>query len=195
MALRSVDPATGIVRGVRALVLMVPAVGATVASHTRADGCTSWPAVALAAAVGWAGAVALLGKQRGLPWLLSWVVVAQLVTHVALQARCVEAASGQAGGGGGEQLLAGATPAMLIAHSCSAVLTAGLFARADAGLWMARSLLRAGRRLTTLLRERWPRVLDIEVRDSQALPGVARGARAYRAPRPLRRGPPVLALR
>lgn len=140
------DPSTGLLRGVRAGVLTVPTVGTAVLGHAAVDGCSSAFAVFVAAGLCWPAAVALLARQRRLPALLGWVLGAQLLSHAVLSALCGDGGQGGQGGLAGH-VLATATPAMLTAHFAAALVTGAVLARADAGLWVARGLLRAAGRL------------------------------------------------
>lgn len=130
-----VDPQRGLVRGVRAAVLALPAVGVAALAHRSVDRCLDVPGTLLALGACWSGAVAVLGARRRLPALLGWLVAAQVVTHLALQATCATPGP----------LVPGARP--LAAHLAAVVVLALALHRADAGLWLADGLLRAVRRL------------------------------------------------
>jgi len=134
-----IDPRSGAVRGFRALVLTVVAVGVAGAAHTFVDGCADLGGLALALGVCWPLAVSVLGSRRRLPALLAWTVGAQVVTHAVVELTC---------GGAGH-----ATPLrVLAAHAGAVLVTTVLLARADAGLWVAHALRRAvGRLLLPLL--------------------------------------------
>ena len=184
------DPGSGLVRGVRAAVLTVPTVGGAALAHSFVDGCDSVFALLVAAGLCWPAAVALLGARRRLPTLLAWVVVAQVATHLLLEAMCTDVTSGHVGWA--QHLTSGATPTMLLSHGCAVLLTSLLLGRADAELWAAHAILRAGAHALRL----WRRLV------LPPLPAPAPGTRpvlVIEAPRaswvvaqPSRRGPPVL---
>lgn len=129
------DPRSGLVRGLRALVLTVPVVGVSALAHRTADGCLELPGVLLALGLCWPGAVALLGARRRLPSLVLWVVAAQAATHLVLQATCSAP---------GALVPDGRT---LGAHVLAALVLATALHRADEGLWVADALRRALLRL------------------------------------------------
>lgn len=185
-----VDPSLGWVRGTRAAALTVPAVGAASLTHVMVDGCASWLAAGLAAALCWPAAVAVLGARRRLPALLVWVVAAQLVTHVLLERMCAEVTSGSVSLSG--HLLASLTPRMLLAHAGCALLTAVLLHRADAGLWAADALLRVARLVLAAFGDVVvcsPVVVGRAPRPSARVDVVMD---LWRSPCPSRRGPPAL---
>jgi hypothetical protein len=128
-----IDPRRGAVRGTRAAVLAVTAVGVAGAAHTFADGCLDLLGLLHALGVCWPAAVAVLGARRRLPALLGWAVAAQVVTHVVVQLTC----------GGSPAVPARA----LVPHAVALAVTTALLHRADAGLWAAHTLLRALARL------------------------------------------------
>lgn len=178
------DPLRGIVRGVRAGVLTVPAVGVGVVAHYSADGCVSLLSVLLALGLCWPGAVALLGAQRRVPALVAGLLASQFLTHALLEWGCPplghEAMAGQLG-----------LP-MLAAHVVACLLLAVVLGRADAGLWAARRLVWAAARMFTIcgaLRLPLGPVAVLRI-----LPVVTRFVRprvAWQAALPVRRGPPV----
>jgi hypothetical protein len=103
-------------------------------AHTLADGCLDPDGLLLALGACWPGAVAVLGRERRLPALLTWVVGAQVVTHVVVGLTCggtVEATSGRS----------------LAVHVAAVVVTTAVLARADATLWAVDALWRAVARL------------------------------------------------
>src|SRR4051812_43703548 len=95
------DPRNGVVRGVRAAVLTVPAVGVTALGHSAAGGCTGPAAVVLAMGLCWPLAVAVLGARRRVLDLLVCVLAMQVATHAVLGWLCTGAHTGH-----------GLTPAM-----------------------------------------------------------------------------------
>jgi hypothetical protein len=142
----SPSPDASTVRALRAAVLRVPAVGTAALAHAAVDPCQNFLGVLLAAGVCWPAAVALLGARRHRMVLLGWILTAQAVTHLMLSLTCSSPASGW-------ELLHQALPGglMLAAHAASAAIAAVLLAKADAGLWAARALLRSGSRLLRTL--------------------------------------------
>jgi hypothetical protein len=186
-----VDPGSGLVRGVRAAVLTVPTVGAAATAHSFVDGCDSVFALVVAAGGCWPAAVALLGARRRMPALLVWVLMAQAITHLLLEAMCSDVTSGHVGWV--QHLTTGVTPAMLVSHGFAVVVTSLLLGRADAGLWAADALIRAGARA-------------LRLGDALATPQLPAPVRRIRRPalvlepalsswvvaHPSRRGPPVL---
>lgn len=125
------DPRHGLVRGVRAAVLAVPAVGVAALAHRSVDTCLDVPGTVLALGACWSGAVALLGARRRVPALVAWLVAAQVVTHLMLQATCSTPGA----------LVPG--PRGLAAHLLAVVALALVLHRADADLWVAHAVLRA----------------------------------------------------
>jgi hypothetical protein len=188
------DPRQGLVRGMRAAVLTVPAVGVAALAHAMADGCGSIMAMLIAAGLCWPAAVALLGNRRKLPVLMLWLLAAQVVTHVLLEQMCSDGTSGQVGPV--QHLTGGLTTSMVVAHVGAVLLTAAFLGRADAGLWTADALLRAGARAlcaTSALR------VPALPQQRPASPPVATSVVCPRAlwetAVPVRRGPPVLLAR
>jgi hypothetical protein len=185
------DPQQGLVRVVRAGVLTVPAVGFAAFAHASVDRCVSVVAVLLAVSVCWPAAVVLLGAQRRIPALLGWLVVAQGVTHLLLEQLCVDAGPGPSGLV--EHLMIGISPDMLAMHAGSVIFTAVLFGRADAGLWTARAVVRAGARA---LRRIGAPVLPVGLPRVYCTAGASTGKRRpqvlWEAGAPQRRGPPAL---
>lgn len=181
------DPRAGLVRGVRAAVLTVPAVGVSALAHGMADGCGNLTGTLLAMGACWPGAVALLGARRRLPAVLAWVVLAQVLTHVLLEATCgPTVATGMA-------VLSGA---MVAAHLAAALLTAAVLQRADAGLWAADALLRAGARFVrSLALLTTDPVLPVVAPARCADAGVLLPRSRWEAAPLLRRGPPVATVR
>jgi hypothetical protein len=182
-------PDHGVVRGVRAAVLTLPAVGAAAAAHLLVDGCADLVGSAVALGVVWPAAVALLGRRRSVPAFLLWVVAAQAVTHILLELTCRSVTSGET------PFLqhVGASPSarMLAAHGVAALLTAVALGRADAGLWTAHALLRLVGRL------RVPALtVVLPLRPLPAVPAPATQLRDRLHHRlPGRRGPPALCAR
>jgi hypothetical protein len=185
------DPQQGLVRGVRAGVLTVLAVGFATLAHVSVNGCISMVAVVLAAGLCWPAAVSLLKAQRRLPALVGWLVLAQGITHLLLEQMCGEAGPGHAGLV--DHLMMGITPRMLAMHAGSVLFTAVLFGRADAGLWTARALVRAGARA---LRRGVATVVPVGLAKVPCTGGSSTGKRRpqvlWQAGAPLRRGPPAL---
>ena len=125
-----VDPRAGLVRGLRALVLAAVAVGLAGVAHTWVDGCVDGTGLVLALGACWPGAVAVLGRRQRLSALLAWTVLAQVATHVVVELTC---------GGAGH-----ATPGrVLLTHGAAVLVTTGLLAHGDDGLWVAHALRRA----------------------------------------------------
>ena len=171
------DPRSGAVRGLRAMVLALVAVGLAGAAHTFVDGCADLGGLCAALGICWPGAVVVLGRRRRLPALIAWTTAAQVVTHVVVELTC---------GGAGHP-----TPLRVVAaHTTAVLVTATLLQRADAGLWLAHALRRAVGRL------RLPRLVPTPVRPRlramPAAPLVPR-TRWLVSPRVLR-GPPSSAL-
>ncbi len=129
------DPRRGLVRGVRAAVLTVPAVTTAALAHRSVDTCLELPGVLLALGACWSGAVAVLGARRRMPALLLWLLAAQVATHLLLQATCAHPGATLPSTRG------------LAAHLLAVVAVAALLHRADSDLWVAHALLRALRRL------------------------------------------------
>lgn len=184
------DPEQGLVRGVRAAVLTVPAVGSAGLAHVLTDGCGSLLATLAAAGLCWPAAVALLGSRRRLPALAAWVVLAQLVAHVLLERMCTEVVTGQVSLAA--HLREGLTVRLVAVHLTAAVLTGVLLGRADAGLWSARALVRAGAgalRLAAALPAlpSAPGVRSI----AAVVTHVPLPRDSWESARPVRRGPPV----
>lgn len=184
------DPASGLVRGVRAAVLTAPAVGAGVVAHASVDGCVPIVGVLLAAGLCWPAAVALLRRQARVVGVFAWLCGAQLATHVLLTWLCNDVASGSEPSAWAELL--GMSPAMLARHGVALIGTAALLSRADAGLWTARALIRAASKMHRfLLAARTSRSFAPPPRLPAATPqqpapqGLCRGVRLQ-----TRRGPP-----
>jgi hypothetical protein len=184
------DPHAGLVRGVRAAVLTVPTVGGAAIAHSLVDGCDSVFALLLAAGICWPAAVALLGSRRRLPAFAAWVLLAQVATHLLLEATCPDVTSGNASWA--QHLLTGVTPTMLVTHGTAALLTSVLLGRADAGLWAADALVRAGAKALRLLRVLVPSPLPAPVRRTAPVLAVEFPRSSWVAAQPARRGPPVL---
>ncbi|MCW2586062.1 MAG: hypothetical protein JWN55_1578 [Frankiales bacterium] len=188
------DPGQGLVRGVRAAVLTAPTVGAAVLAHALGGGCLSFLAVFTAAGVCWPAAVALLGVRRRLPLLLLWIVLAQAVTHLLLERLCADVVSGQASLS--QHLLTGLTGPMAVTHAGAVLVTGLLLGRADAGLWAADALLRAGARALRDTQDLPLPALPEPVRSSAPTVADARRPRpVWKAAPPVRRGPPALLAR
>ncbi|MCW2600940.1 MAG: hypothetical protein JWM02_2769 [Frankiales bacterium] len=185
------DPRQGLVRGVRAAVLTVPAVGGAALAHSLADGCGSLLAMTAAAGLCWPAAVALLRGRRRLPALIAWLVGAQVVTHLLLEWMCPDVTSGRMGLL--DHLLMGLSPAMLSVHVGAVLVTAVLLDRADAGLWAADALLRAGIRALRVLAGRTRPVLPEPVwRGTSFVSRPVRLHGLWEAAPLVRRGPPAL---
>ncbi|MCW2674238.1 MAG: hypothetical protein JWP14_2827 [Frankiales bacterium] len=185
-----VDPRAGLVRGVRAAILTVPTVGGAAIAHSLVDGCDSVFALLLAVGVCWPAAVAVLGSRRRLPAFTGWVVLAQVATHLLLEAMCTDVTAGRTGWA--QHLLTGVTPAMLLTHGTAVLLTSVLLGRADACLWAADALVRAGAKALRLLRVLVPPSLPAPVRRTAPLLAVEFPRSSWVAAQPARRGPPVL---
>jgi hypothetical protein len=185
-----IDPSAGLVRGVRAAVLTVPTVGGAAVAHSFVDGCDSVLALLMAAGVCWSAAVALLGARRRLPALLTWGVVAQIATHFLLEAMCTDVTSGQVGWA--QHLTAGASPTMLLSHGCAVVLTSLLLGHADAGLWTADAILRAGACAFRLWRSVVLPPLPAPARRTRPVLVIDAPRSSWAVAQPSRRGPPVL---
>jgi len=174
----------GLARGLRAAVLAVPAVGASSLAHGSVDRCADLIGVALALGLLWPAAVALVGGRRSVPALVAWLLGAQVVTHLVLDATC------SSGGMSGVQhhLVAGSSPRMVMAHLLAATVTGVLLGRADGRLWWARALARA------LRRARRPVLPLVPVARQARVPVVhpAPVRSLWKAPHPVRRGPPAL---
>lgn len=189
-AAQRLDPESGLVRGLRALVLTVPAVGGAVLAHGLTDGCGSLAAVLTAGGLCWPAAVVLLGARRRLPALIAFVLLAQLVTHALLERTCTDITSGQVG------LLAhlrhGFTPQLVAIHLLAAAVTALLLGRADAGLWSARQLVRGGARILRLAGALPPLPLPpAVVRLVAVVSGIPLLRSTWETAQPVRRGPPA----
>jgi hypothetical protein len=131
------DLGTGAVRLVRGLLLALPAVGTATLGHASVDGCVEVLGVASALSLSWASAVAIVGTRRRTSTLLTWVVLAQALSHVVLSASCD-------GWAHARQL---PSPQLLLTHGAAALVMAVLLGHGDAGLWTAQQLVRAARRL------------------------------------------------
>jgi hypothetical protein len=189
-ALPRLDPRQGLVRGVRAAVLTVPTVGGAVAAHAMADGCGSPLAIALAVGLCWPAAVAMLGARRRVPALIAWVALAQLVTHVLLERMCQDVVTGQMTLV--DHLARGTTPSMVAAHTAAVLVTAVLLGRADAGLWTADAMIRAGARALRMTSDVAAPTLPVVARPPTA-PASSPRPRVLWETAPLqRRGPPAL---
>jgi hypothetical protein len=188
------DPAKGLVRGVRAAVLTAPTVGGAVLAHAFVDGCGSFMAVFTAAGVCWPAAVAVLGARRRLPVLLLWVVMAQAVTHLLLERMCPEVMSGQTSLA--DHLLMGVTGPMVAAHVGAVLVTGLLLGRADAGLWGADALVRAGARALRATRDLpLPALPEPVATSTTTVEDIPRPRGVWKAAPPVRRGPPALLAR
>ncbi|MCU1622817.1 MAG: hypothetical protein JWL79_1662 [Frankiales bacterium] len=185
-----VDPHSGVVRGVRAAVLTVPTVGGAAIAHSFVDGCDSVFALLVAAGVCWPAAVALLGSRRRVPAFAAWVLTAQVVTHLLLEAMCTDVTSGRASWV--PHLLVGVTPTMLMSHGAAVVLTSVLLGRADAGLWTADAIVRAGAKALRLGRRLALPTVPAPVRRAPHVLVIAAPRTSWVAAQPPRRGPPVL---
>ena len=184
------DPGSGLVRGVRAAVLTVPTVGGAALAHSFVDGCDSVFALFVAAGVCWPAAVALLGARRRLPAFLGWVLVAQFATHLLLEAMCSDVTSGHVGWA--QHLTTGITPTMLASHGCAVLLTSVLLGRADAGLWAADAIVRAGAKVLRLRRGLVMPPLPAPVRRTRPVLVIEAPRSSWVVAQPSRRGPPVL---
>lgn len=190
-AVLRLDPQRGLVRGIRAAVLTVPAVGSAALVHALADGCGSLLVISLAAGLCWPAAVAVLGNRRRLPALVAWLLAAQLVTHLLLEWTCTAVTSGQV------PLLThlqrGVSPSMLGAHLGAVLVTAVALGRADVGLWTADAVVQAaGRALQLAPALVLPSVPDAAPGWAALDAGVPCLRDLWRAALPTRRGPPVL---
>lgn len=184
------DPLRGSVRGLRAAVLTVPAVGSAALGHGTMHGCDSAVSILAAAGLCWPAAVMALGARRRVTSLLLWLVAAQVLTHVVLEALCTDVLSGQVSLA--THLAHSTTAGMAGIHLAAAGVSALLLGRADAGLWTARALLRAARSATRALRVTdWvaPAVPDLSSVPTEASP-VRRTSWTGAPAR--RRGPPGL---
>jgi hypothetical protein len=185
------DPQQRLVHAVRAGLLTVPAVGFATLAHASIDDCVSVVALLLAAGVCWPAAVILLRAQRRLPALIGWLFIAQGVTHLLLEQMCGDAMPGNMGLV--DHLMMGVSPTMLAMHGGSVLFTAIVFGRADAGLWTAQALVRAGTRALGLLGTPVvPAGLPPEPRTPDVSTGARRPRVLWQGPAPLRRGPPAL---
>lgn len=182
------DPGAGLVRGVRAAVLTVPTVGGAAIAHSFVDGCDSVFALLVAAGACWPAAVALLGARRRVAAFLCWVLLAQLATHLLLEAMCSDVTSGHAGWA--QHLTAGVTPTMLVSHGCAVLLTSVLLGRADAGLWAADAIVRAGAKV--LRRPLLMPPLPVPARRTRPVLVIDAPRSSWVVAQPSRRGPPVL---
>jgi hypothetical protein len=189
------DPARGLVRGVRAGVLTVPAVGSAALAHSSAGGCASVVGIVVAAGVCWPMAVALLGRRASLFALVGWLVLAQGFTHLLLEWLCPDVVSGHLGLV--EHLTTSTTPTMLTMHVVAVVLTAAVLGRADTALWTAKTLRRLASWAVNLIRALPSRTLPVLVGPPAcppvAVPWTLRDL--WKAPHPVRRGPPALLAR
>ena len=92
-----------------------------------------------------------------------------------------------------DHLLMGMSPTTLAMHGGSVLFTAVLFRRADAGLWTAQALVRAGTRALGVFAAP---VVPVGLPSVPRTPGVSTGMRRprvlWQGPAPLRRGPPAL---
>jgi len=184
------DPQQRLVHAVRAGLLTVPAVGFATAAHASIDDCVSVVAVFLAAGLCWPAAVILLRAQRRLPALIGWLVLAQGVTHLLLEQRCGDAMPGNMGLI--DHLMMGVSPTMMAMHGGSVLLTAVLFWRADAGLWAAQALVRAG---TRALGAFGASIVPVGLAPAPQTPDVSTGVQRprvlWQGQAPPRRGPPA----
>jgi hypothetical protein len=167
------DPRGALVRGVRAAVLAVPAVGTAAIAHRSVDSCLELPGVLLALGACWSGAVAVLGARRRMPALVLWLLAAQVSTHVLLQATCTHPGATVPG------------PHALAAHLLAVVAVAAALHRADSDLWLAHALLRAFRRVLLPVLQAPPvptgHVTALPT-DQHPLPGVPASALVRRGP-------------
>jgi hypothetical protein len=187
------DPTRGLVRGVRAGVLSAVAVGLAAVAHAAGGDCISWVGVGLAAGLSWPAAVVALGRRRSVASLAVWLLLVQVLTHVVLDGFCASVLSGQTAFA--THLQASLTPSLIALHAGSAVVTALVLGRADAGLWAARALTRAGARTVRLVRSLPPLAQVVIARPKPALPAAPVLRDQWKAPRHARRGPPALLAR
>jgi hypothetical protein len=177
-------------RAVRAAVITAPACGSALLVHGVGQGCLSLVGAAMAVVLCWSTAVVLLGRQLRMLQVLLWTMAAQLLTHFALSMTCAGVLDGR------ESILAhldhALTGPMLLAHGAMALICAAGLARADAGLWTAHRLLRAGARLRRVWLTPLPLISPNEPpryyarrRDTDVA-----APRTVAARLPVRRGPP-----
>lgn len=178
-------PDHGLVRGVRAGVLAVPAVGVAVLAHAVVDPCLSVGAVLAALGMAWPAAVAVLGTRRRVPALVVWLLQVQLATHVFLDWTCPDVTSGDSTFAA--HLLQGLTPGVVTLHVLAVLVTGLALGPADAGLWSAHALVRAARRFLAPVRMAVP-VPALTILPLPVHPLPTRTV--WTAARPVRRGPP-----
>lgn len=137
--------------------------------------------------------MALLGRQRCLAPLVLWLGLVQAITHVLLEQLCADVMGGHTDVL--QHLTAGLTPGMLALHGGSVLLTAVVLGRADAGLWVARALIRTGAWLLRIVSGLPRYVVVITSRPAPPLPVAPVLMDLWKAPHPVRRGPPALLAR
>lgn len=191
------DPARGGARLLRAVVWSVVALGPAALAHATVQGCVSALGTAEALVACGLGSYAVLGRQRGGAALLLWLVGCQSVTHGLLEWHCSGPAQPLASlSVWARPLLLGESGPMLLAHVLAVLVSFAVLSRADAALWAAHRLGRALRRLVRRVVPAAVVVPTVAALRSTATAFVGpllRGS-IWRAPHPVRRGPPRPAL-
>ncbi|GAA6524698.1 hypothetical protein [Intrasporangium sp. DVR] len=196
-----VEPGTGAVRALRALVFLAIATALSLAGHVLGGGSASLVGVGALVVLTWP--LALLGsrRQRGVRHLFPVLVAGQLAGHVVLAylgsaltntspaagcttvhahhgpplLDCGQAAAATSGHG--------ATPTMTVAHLGAALVLAVVLARGEALLW----------RVVDLAVPVLPRLRPLVIRPLRAAFVVHRGLRGIDVAVVPGRGPPVAA--
>jgi hypothetical protein len=172
-------PATGLLRALRAMTLVLSAVGIAVAAHAAVDGCVDLPSgavvVALCGPAGWI----VTRHELSFRTLLGWLVAVQIGAHLVLTALC-----------GGPVLVH--SLAVLGSHAGAVVITAGLLRGGDAAVWTADVIRRArGYVLKLITAVAVPVVSHLRVFVQAPLEALI--CSMWRGLVPIRRGPPAAA--
>jgi hypothetical protein len=190
-AVLRLDPGTGLLRGTRAAVLTVPAVALAVFAHWAGGGCVTWLGVLTSLGLCWPAAVAVLAGRARVAVLVGWLLLAQVVTHTLLEWLCADAPAVHAAGM--DHAMTGLAPRMLVMHAVAIAVTAVVLARADAGLFAAKALVRAAARTLRFVRALPSLTGTVVAKPAPCPPAVPVLGDLWKGPHPkVRRGPPAL---
>jgi hypothetical protein len=171
----------------RTLLVAVPSVSLSAAAHASAGGCVTALGVALIGTLLVTSTWTQLSRERSSRFLMGWLGLAQLLGHGLLEMTCH-----------GRSHAAGPALPMLALHGLAVVLTAVLLAWGERRLWALARLLATLHARMRHLAARFVR--RDEPTTPTAVPAARPAARLswHASPwcslRPVRRGPPGLAL-
>jgi hypothetical protein len=173
----------------RTLFVAVPSITLSAAAHTSGHGCVTVAGAALTALIVGTSTWTQLSRERSRAFLLGWLVVTQVLGHGLLAVSCTGSAAHESG----------TSLRMLELHGAAVVVCAVLLSGAERRVWAFARLLAT---LQARLRQYVGRLVpsyqqSLPVLDSTAGPSpepTACPASPWCSPRPVRRGPPRLAL-